>query len=125
MTQTLQDPEQEGEFVKGKSSMPWPLMALGILLVIAVVALTILGPMNKTLVGPAALVAAGVAVMLGVAVVTNFLGSAHWLGQLAKDNASLFLKGAAPDSSVYRIIGVGFVVLGVAIGAVVLTHLPQ
>lgn len=109
--------------MKGKSSMPWPLMALGIPLFVAVVALTILGPMNEKLVRPAALVAAGTAVLLGVSVVTNFRGSAQWLAQLAQDNASLFPKGAAPDSGVYRIIGVGFVVIGVAIGAVVLSHL--
>jgi hypothetical protein len=111
--------------VKSKSPLPWPLKVFGILFSVAVVALTLLGQVNRTLLGAAAMGAATLAVLLGLSVVTDLRGSAHWLGQFAKDNASLFFNGAAPDSGVYRIIGAGFAVLGVAIGTVVLTHLPQ
>ena len=111
--------------MKSKSPLPWPLKILGILFFVAVIALTLLGQMDTTLFAPAAVGAAALAVLLGLAVVTDFRGSAHWLGQFAKDNASLFSSRAAPDSGVYRIVGVGFAVLGVAIGAVVLTQLPR
>lgn len=111
--------------MKSDAPLPWPLKVLGILFVVAVIALILLGQVDRTLLGAAAIGAASVAVLLGLSVVADFRGSARWLGQFAKDNASLFFNGSAPDSGVYRIAGVGFVVLGVAIGAVVLTHLPQ
>ncbi|MEW1810475.1 hypothetical protein AB0284_07175 [Pseudarthrobacter phenanthrenivorans] len=111
--------------MKSNAPMPWPLKVLGILFLVAVIALILLGQMDRALLRAAAIGAASVAVLLGLSVLADFRGSARWLGQFAKDNASLFFKGSAPDSGVYRIIGAGFVVLGVAIGAVVLTHLPQ
>ncbi|MFF2317970.1 hypothetical protein ACFVTE_17070 [Arthrobacter sp. NPDC058097] len=111
--------------MKSNAPLPWPLKVLGILFFVAVIALILLVQVDRTLLGAAAIGAAAVAVLLGLSLAADFNGSARWLGQFARDNASLFFNGSAPDSGVYRIAGVGFAVLGVAIGAVVLTHLPQ
>lgn len=111
--------------MKSNAPVPWPLKVLGILFFVAVIALTLLGQTNRTLLGAAAIGAASVAVLLGLSVVADFQGSARWLGQFAKNNASVFFNGSAPDASIYRIAGAGFVVLGAAIVTVVLTHLPQ
>lgn len=110
--------------MKSNAPLPWPLKVLGILFFVAVIALILLGQVDRTLLEAAAIGAASVAVLLGLSIVADFRGSADWLGRFAKNNASLFFNGSAPDSGVYRIVGAGFVVLGVAIGAVVLTHLP-
>lgn len=111
--------------MKSNAPVPWPLKVLGILFFVAVIALTLLGQTNRTLLGAAAIGAALVAVLLGLSVVADFRGSARWIGQFAKNNASAFFNGSAPDAGNYRIAGAGFVVLGAAILTVVLTHLPQ
>ncbi|KRE47540.1 hypothetical protein ASG92_09850 [Arthrobacter sp. Soil736] len=104
--------------------MPLPLKMLGVLLFGAIVATIVFGQLRGPLLGPAAITAVGLVILLGLCLVTDFRGSAEWLGQHAKDNASLYFNAAAPCKGTYRILGVGFAVLGLAIEIVLLTHMP-
>lgn len=101
--------------MRSKSPMPLPLKILGVLLFGAIVATTVLGQLRGPFFGPAAITAAGLVILLGLCLVADFRGSAEWLGQHAKDNASMYLNAAAPDKGTYRVLGVGFAVLGLAI----------
>ncbi|TDT80470.1 hypothetical protein DFO47_104370 [Arthrobacter sp. AG258] len=111
--------------MKPKLGMPWPLMLSGGLLVLSVAAMVLLGQMGRPYFVYAGGVAAGAAVLLGTCLLADVRGSAQWLGQVAQNNASLYAKGSAPDSGVYRIVGAGIAVLGVAIGVVLLLNLPR
>lgn len=110
--------------MRSKSPMPLPLKMLGVLLFGAIVATTVLGQLRGPFFGPAAITAAGLVILLGLCLVADFRGSAEWLGQHAKDNASMYFNAAAPDKGTYRVLGVGFAVLGLAIEIVLLTHMP-
>src|SRR5450830_813576 len=108
--------------MRSKSSMPLPLGILGVLLFAAIVATTLLGQLKGQFLAPAAITAAGLMILLGLCLVTDFRGSADWLGQHAKDNASMYFNATAPDKGTYRILGLGFAVLGLAAEIVLLTH---
>jgi len=108
-----------------KFRLPWPLMLSGGLLFLSVAAIVLLGQMGRGYFMVAGGAAAVAAVLLGICLLADVRGSARWLGQVAQDNASLYAKGAAPDSGVYRIVGAAVAVLGVAIGLVLLMNLPR
>lgn len=107
-----------------KSPMPLPLGILVVLLSGAIVATTVLGQLRQPFFALAAITAAGLVILLGLCLVTDFGGSADWLGQHSKDNASVYFNAVAPGKGTYRILGLGFAVLGLAIEIVLLTHMP-
>lgn len=110
--------------MQSKPPLPLPLKLLGVLLVGSVAAIMVLGQSRGPFLAPVMVTAAVLLILLGLCLVTDFRGSAAWLGQHAKDNASMFFNAAAPDKGAYRGVGVAVAVLGLAMGIVVLTHLP-
>lgn len=111
--------------MQSKSPMPWPLKVLGLLLFGAIIGTTLLGQLRGPFFGTVTVAAAGLVILLGLCLVTDFRGSAAWLGQHAKDNASMYFNAAAPDKGAYRVIGFGIAVLGLAMEIVLLTHVPM
>jgi hypothetical protein len=110
--------------MQSKSPIPWPVKVLGVLLFGAIVATTVLGQLRGPFFGPVAITAAGLVILLGLCLATDFRGSADWLAQHAKDNASIYFNAAAPDKGAYRVIGFGIAVLGLAMEIVLLTRVP-
>jgi len=111
--------------MQSKSAMPWPVKVLGHLLFGAIIATTLLGQLRGPFFGPVAVTAAGLVILLGLCLATDFRGSADWLDQHAKDNASMYLNAAAPDKGVHRVIGFGIAVLGLAMEIVLLARVPM
>lgn len=110
--------------MESKSPVPLPLKLLGILLFAAVAAITVLGQLRGPYLGPVIVTTAGLLILLGLCLVTDFRRSAEWLGQHAKENASVYFNAVAPDKGAYRGLGVGIAALGLAIGIVVLVNMP-
>lgn len=107
-----------------KSPMPLPLKLLGVLIVAAVASIMVLGQLRGPFLGPVIVTTAGLLILLGLCLVTDFRRSADWLGQHAKENASVYFNAAAPDKGAYRGIGVGVAALGLAIGIAVFANMP-
>lgn len=107
-----------------KSPMPLPLKVLGVLLVAFVAAITVLGQLRGPFLGPVIVATAGIVILLGLCLVTDFRRSAEWLGNHAKDNASVYFNAVAPDRGAYRGFGVGIAALGLAIGIAVFMNMP-
>jgi hypothetical protein len=104
--------------------MPLPLKLLGFLLFAAVAAIMVLGQLRGPFLGPVIVITAGLLVLLGLCLLTDFRRSADWLGQHAKENASVYFNAVAPDKGVYRGLGLGIAALGVAIGTAVFVNMP-
>ena len=75
-----------------KPPVPLSLKLLGVLLVGAIVTTMVLGQLREPFLAPVMITAAGLLILLGLCLVADFGGSGAWLGQHAKDNASMFFN---------------------------------
>lgn len=107
-----------------KSPMPLPLKLLGVLLFASVAAIMVVGQMRGPFLGQVIVTTAGILILLGLCLVTDFRRSADWLGKHAKENASVYFNAVAPDKGAYRGFGVGIAALGLAIGIAVVVNMP-